>query len=191
MCSFHSACPQSGPKPDRPCYSCLKSDHLIADCEAWKQRQRLATKQPKGVGLIDTSYRASIESLAPEIPDCFKPFTFDGFVSVSENAEDQRRVKILQDTACSQSLILSGVLPLSTRSDESAVVRGIEMGFVPVPLHRVHVSSDMVTGFFKVGVRSEFPIYGIDFIMGTTLQGVTFIPSLRWWMHPSMSLIML
>lgn len=85
----------AGPKPDRPCYYCLKSGHLIADSEAWKQRQRLASKLPKGVGLIDTSHRASIESLAPEIPDCFKPLTFDGFVSVSGNAEDQCRIKIL------------------------------------------------------------------------------------------------
>ncbi|XP_049452217.1 uncharacterized protein LOC125900944 [Epinephelus fuscoguttatus] len=160
-----------GPKPDRPCYYCLKSGHLIADCEAWKQRQKMASKQPKGVGLINTSPRASIESLAPEIPDCFKPFTCDGFVSVSGNAEDQRPIKILRDTACSQSLILSSVLPLNTRSEESAVVRGIEMGFVPAPLYYVHVTSEIATGFFKVGVRAEFPVNGIDFIMGNDIAG--------------------
>lgn len=63
------------------------------------------------------------------------------------------------------------MLHLNTRSDESAVVRGIEMGFVPAPLHRVHVRSDMVTWFFKVGVCSEFPVDGIDFIMGNDIAG--------------------
>lgn len=31
--------------------------------------------------------------------------------------------------------------------------------------------SDLVTGFFKVGVRSEFPVDGIDFIMGNNIAG--------------------
>lgn len=44
------------------------------------------------------------------------------------------------------------------------------MGFVPAPL-RVHVRSDVVTGFFKVDVRTEFPIDGIDFIMGNDIAG--------------------
>lgn len=66
-------------------------------------------------------------------------------MSVSGNAEDQCRVKILRDTACSQSLIPSSMLPLNTRSDESAVVRGIEMGLVPAPLHRVYVSSEFLS----------------------------------------------
>lgn len=63
VCSVNPA----GPKPDRPCYYYLKSGHLIADFEAWKQRQRSASKQPKGVGLIDTSHRTSIESLTPTV----------------------------------------------------------------------------------------------------------------------------
>ena len=106
------------------------------------------------------------------MPDkCFKPFIFDGSVSLTGKAEDQRPVKILRDTACSQSLILSGVLPLSDHSDLSAVVMGIEMGFVPAPLHQIHVKSGIVTGFFTVGVRSCFPINGVDLIMGNDLAG--------------------
>lgn len=107
----------SGPprqdKQDRPRFFCHKTGHLIAECEAWKQKQqRSVPQQPKGVGLIDVSPRASTEGLASEVPDSFKPFSFDGYVSITGKAEDQRPVKILRDTACSQSLVLSRVLPL-------------------------------------------------------------------------------
>lgn len=121
-----------------------------------------------------------METVISEIPDCFKPFTCKGCVSVSGKTEDQRPIKILRDTTCSQSLPLSSVLPLNSVTEESAVVRGIEMGFVPAPLHHVHVTSDIYTGFFKVGVRAEFPIKGIDFIMGNDIAGGKVY--LLWWM---------
>ena len=44
---------------------------------------------------------------------CFKPFIFDGFVSLSGEVSDQRPVKILRDTGGSQSFILSDILPLN------------------------------------------------------------------------------
>lgn len=63
------------------------------------------------------------------------------------------------------------MLPLKAESYKNVVVRGIEMGFVRAPLHGVYVKSDIVTGFFKVGVREKFPIDGIDFIMGNDIAG--------------------
>ena len=68
---------------------------------------------------------------------CFKPFIFDGFVSLSGEVSDQPPVKILRDTGGSQSFILSDILPLNDESacKSSAIVRGIKMGFVPGPLH--------------------------------------------------------
>ena len=45
------------------------------------------------------------------------------------------------------------------------------MGFVPVPLHQIHVKSGIVTGFFTVGVCSCFPVNGIDLIMGNDIAG--------------------
>lgn len=164
--------PSQQDRQSRPCFYCGKVGHLIAACEAWKQKQnRSASQTPKGLGLIDFSPRVSTESLAVEVPDSFKPFTSDGYVSFTGSAEDQRPVKILRDTACSQSLILSHVLPLGLKSDVSAVVRGIEMGFVPAPLYRIHVASGIATGFFDVGMCAEFPISGIDFIMGNDIAG--------------------
>ena len=45
------------------------------------------------------------------------------------------------------------------------------MGFVPVPLHKVHVKSGLVTGFLSVAVRPCFPVDGVDFIMGNHIAG--------------------
>lgn len=57
-------------------------------------------------------------------------------------------MKMLWDTAASQSLILEGVLPLS---NESAVgsdvpVLGLGMENIGVPLHKILVESDPVSG---------------------------------------------
>ena len=50
------------------------------------------------------------------------------------------------------------------------------MGFVPAPLHRIHVQSNLKTGFFRVAVRSSFPIDGVDF-MGNDIAGGKVYPS--------------
>ena len=94
---------------------------------------------------------------------------------------DQRPVMILRDTGGSQSFILSDILPLNDVSacNSSAIVRGIEMGLVPAPLHTVHVKSGLVTGFFSVAVRPCFPVDGVDFIMGNDIAGGRVYPVLE------------
>lgn len=58
VCSVNPA----RPKPERPCFYCLKSGHLIADNEAWKEKQRSSSKQQQGIGT------SSSEALTREIP---------------------------------------------------------------------------------------------------------------------------
>lgn len=75
---------------------------------------------------------------------CFRPFISEGWVSLTGKREDERSVHVLRDTACSQSLILSSALPLSSASacGYSTVLQGVEMGYMPRPLHNalcVHV----------------------------------------------------
>lgn len=72
------------------------SDHLIADCAAWKQGS--ASTQPKGVGLIKTSSSPQL-SIPTEPNDCFKPFILMAFFSLTGEAEDQSLVTVLRDTA--------------------------------------------------------------------------------------------
>lgn len=170
----------SRPKEDRKCFFCFKSGHLIADCEAYEQKQSVSTsRKPKGVGLIKTMPPVS-RPPSPETPDeCFKPFIFKGTVLLSGKPEDKREVTILHDTGGSQSLILASVLEFDQKSDcdASIIVRGVGMSFVPAPLHRIWVQSELASGFFSVGVRPSFPINGVDFIMGNDIAGGKVYPT--------------
>lgn len=50
-------------------------------------------------------------SISPTAPDvCFQPFVFKGFVSLNDDVESWKTVKILRDTEGSQSFILSDTL---------------------------------------------------------------------------------
>lgn len=105
--------------------------------------------------------------------DCFNPFVFDGFVSLTGKEVDQQRVMVLHDTGGSQSFVLADLLPFSSESacKANVVVSGIEMGCVPAPLHYVHLKSGLVSGRFPITILSRFPIDGVGFIMGNDLAG--------------------
>lgn len=131
------------------------------------------------MSLIKTISQSPME--APPLQqsdDCFKPFIFTGLVSLTGDPKDQKPVRILRDTGGSQSFILADVLSLSESSScqSNAIVQGIEMGFVPVPLHNVHVHSDLVSGFFKVAVRQALPVKGVDFVMSNDIAGGKVVP---------------
>lgn len=162
--------PTLSAKVAKLCFFFNKGDDLVADCATLKSKQQAAvSRPPKGVGLINTVFPTALK----EPNECFKPFVFQGFVSLTGTTEDQRPVTVLRDTTCSQSLILDGILPLGVKSacEVSAVVRGIEMGIVPAPLHHIHVQSKLISGFFPVAVRSCVPIEGVDFIMANDIAG--------------------
>ena len=177
----------SGPMAGRQCFFCHKPGHLIADCISMKHKQQVPGPNPagaayrptKGMGLINTVSSGS-RPVVKNIPDeCFKPFIFTGLVSLTGKSEDQCSVMVLRDTGGSQSFILASVLPVSDTSacDTSTIVRGIGMGFVPAPLHYIHVTSDLVTGLFPVAVRPCFPVEGVDFIMGNDIAGGKLYPT--------------
>lgn len=161
--------PRSSATAGRQCFYCRKTGHLIADCAAWNRKQQGSIpKPPKGVGLIKTVIPGE-KPLVLNTPDeCFKPFIFDGFISLTGKAEDQCRVKVLRNTGGSQSFVLASALPFGPESacERSTVVSGIEMGCVPAPLQWVHVKSELVSGLFPVAVLPRFPIEGVDFILG-------------------------
>jgi len=64
-----------------------------------------------------------------------------------------------------------------TACDSSTIVRGVGMSFVPAPLHRIWVRSNLINGVFPVAVRPCFPISGVDFIMGNDIAGGKVYPT--------------
>ncbi len=87
----------------------------------------------------------------------FVPFITEGCVSLL-NSESKIPVKILRDTGSSESFILESVLPFSEVSSEgrSVLIRGIGLNTLSVPLHRVHLTCDLVCGEVSLGSSSVF-----------------------------------
>lgn len=50
------------------------------------------------------------------------------------------------------------------------------MRCVNVPLHMVHLKSDLVSGAFKLGVRKQLPVEGVGVIIGNDLAGGKVFP---------------
>uniref|UniRef100_A0AAV2JIP7 Uncharacterized protein n=1 Tax=Knipowitschia caucasica TaxID=637954 RepID=A0AAV2JIP7_KNICA len=100
-------------------------------------------------------------------------------IEFQEFQERLSALLVLRDTGGSQSFILSGVLPLGLQTDchVSTIVKGIGLSYVPAPLHNVHVESNLVSRVFPVAVRDQFPIDGVEFIMGNDLAGGKVYPS--------------
>lgn len=70
-------------------------------------------------------------------------------------------------------MLLEGVLPLSDSSSvrSSALIRGIGISFIGLPLHAVFLESSLVKGLVVIGVRSKLPVEGASFILGNDLAG--------------------
>lgn len=94
--------------------------------------------QPNGIDLVLA--KEITEPCTEDSPDsCFAPFIHDRLVSLMGALSDQHPVRFLRDTGGSLFVILSGILPFSDRSacGYSTVLRGIKMGYIPRPLHKV------------------------------------------------------
>ncbi len=77
-----------------------------------------------------------------------------------------------------QSFILADKVQLSdyTFCGSSVIMQGIEMGCRMFRLHRVHLQSDLCTGFMRVAVCPSLPVKGVDFILGNDLAGGKVMP---------------
>lgn len=102
--------------------------------------------------------------------DVFSPFMMSGFVSLTDKGS-KVPVFELRDTAASQSLILEGVLPLSDKSSVhlEILVTGFGVKYEGVPLHTNFLETPLVKGKVVVGVRKQFPVEGVSFILGNDL----------------------
>lgn len=161
------------------CFYCHRAGHKISECTEFK-------KSVKPVGLVESKFPPVLNvdifnqnlehknelDRVVDVENCeeYAPFITTGMVSLLGH-EEEVPVKILRDTGAAQSFLLEGVLPLSdqTATGKDVVIRGIEMTFMRVPLHRVYLKSDLVKGDVIVAVRSSFPVPGVTFILGNDL----------------------
>ncbi|XP_073771215.1 uncharacterized protein [Danio rerio] len=159
------------------CFYCKKQGHKISDCAILKKKD----KSVKPVGLISKVNhnvstkqieKINISEMEDKTSVDFGPFITDGSVSLPDSDEFVP-VRILRDTGAGQSFLMQGLLPLSERTATGShvLVRGLEMSYMEVPLHHIHLNSKLVTGDVVVGVRANLPIPGVTFILGNDLAG--------------------
>ncbi|MES9950010.1 MAG: RNase H-like domain-containing protein [Candidatus Thiodiazotropha sp.] len=175
-------------KPQKPlsqiiCNYCKQTGHLIADCLALKRKQqRQEGLKPTGLTSLrlkpqscsrDDNISNEKISQSDSVMEIYEPFLSDGFVSLIGDFAHSTPIKILRDTGASQSLILADTLPFSekTSSGTSALIQGVECGFVNVPLHNIYLFSDLVTGPVAVGIRPSLPFKGVHLLLGNDLAG--------------------
>ena len=60
---------------------------------------------------------------------------------------------------------------MSSATGESVIVQGVEGGFINVPLHRVNLVLDKVSGSVVVGVMETLPAKGLYMLLGNDLAG--------------------
>ena len=71
------------------------------------------------------------------------------------------------------SLMCEGVLSFSAQSycGSDIIAWGVKLSAVLAQLHFIQLTSRIVSGKFKIAVRSQLPIAGIDLILGNDLAG--------------------
>ena len=171
------------------CTYCKKRGHLISDCFKLKRKNDFEKPQPHACTAFRNDRKAFVSSCSgtPDVQgskssfvnsmEDYKPFLSQGFVSIN-GSSDVKPVQILRDTGAAQSLLLESVLPLSERTstDKSVLLQGVELGVIDVPLHRIYLKSDLITGPVIVGVRPTLPVQGVSLLLGNDLAGGKVVP---------------
>ena len=68
---------------------------------------------------------------------------------------------------------MAATVPLSeeTFTGVNVLIQGVEVEPISVPLHRVKLQSNLVSGVVTVGIRPSLPVKGVDLILGNDLAG--------------------
>lgn len=174
----------------RECYYCHKPGHIAVNCLVLKKKQQKQSdqnvgpvSQSKGVALagpVIPEVSSFVSSEEPVLDPCYQPFVSKGRVCLV-GVEEHTPVKILRDTGAAQSFILADVLPFSNQSfcGSHAICQGLGMGYLKAPLHMVQLSTDLLSGQFKVAVCDNLPVKGVNFILGNDIAGGKVMPVLE------------
>ena len=143
------------------CNHCHRKGHVLADCwSLQKKKSNALVCTVEESDLIGSPGSQRVPVNRPD--DTYKPFISEGLVLLTEDGIPVP-IKILRDTGATHSLMVQNVLPFTDQSsaEASVLVQGVELGIVKVPLHRIFLKSNLVSGFVTVGVRPTLPLLGV------------------------------
>ena len=114
-----------------------------------------------------------VSSVKFDVREEYRTFVSVGSVSFVDSLSTPAPVKILRDIGATQTLLLKDTLPfdMSSATGESFIVQVVEGGFINVPLHRVNLVSDIVSGSVVVGEMKTQPAKGVSMLLENDLAG--------------------
>ena len=161
------------------CGHCGKRGHVMSNCfKLARKREQEGVTSSNELAILERPPQEIVYNQIPENSDKIKeeylPFVSEGFVSICGDSQQQPvKIKMLRDTGATQSLLLESVLPLSEQTSTGAnvLIQGVECGYISVPLHKIYIKSDLVSGDVTVGIRPTLPVKGVSFLLGNDLAG--------------------
>ena len=113
---------------NRACYYCHEAGHLISVCPVLKSKEQSKSKSPSAVGLIHSEPTISQQGNLTEVDDSFKPFTTQGFASLTGNEAVRFPITILRDTGAKHSVARRGMLPFSDQLNHTVITMSCHKG---------------------------------------------------------------
>jgi len=97
-------------------------------------------------------------------------------VALDDVSDEPKRVHILRDTGSSQSLLLSGILNLTSEdyTGKNVLISGVCGQTLAIPLYRVVLQSGLVSPgkqVVEIGLTSSLPVEGVQVLIGNDLAG--------------------
>ena len=174
-------CPQTqaGRGKKLICYGCGQPGHYITSCPQSRGRGRGRGDVSRVFLMKHESREEGMEGLertggrlSKEL-EMFKWYLSKGSVSGVEDPGVRMDLLMLRDTGATQSLILKSALPINCEmiEGECRVVKGFPDGWATCPVVKLNLRSTIINGMVKVAVVDEFPVGGVDFVLGNDLAG--------------------
>ncbi|XP_072920006.1 uncharacterized protein [Hemitrygon akajei] len=154
--------------PGLTCFNYGKGGHIASRCLApRKETGKWRAAVPIGCAVVIS--KSTREPQVDRVREGSETCMSNGTVSVREG-DTPVPVRIWRDTGAELSLISSKVLDFGRKMGMVAL-KGIGKGTEVVPLHRMILNCELVSGPVEIGVRSEFPRIDVDVLLGNDLAG--------------------
>lgn len=170
------------------CLYFKKPGHLISDCCKLKNKNNPSSSN----AFISSTTEAEIfypdqptvmpktntfDTSGDVIEDHYEPFITDGLVSLIGDTH-LKPIKILWDTGASQSSILEDILSFSETFSIGVreFISSVQCGVCTVPLHHIHLQSELVMGSVTVTIQQFILVEGVSILLGNNLAGCKVIP---------------